>query len=73
MKLAPAPVTVFVAELPIVITPVLVVMARVPEPPSIRFSFMVTRPLVVEILPAFQSIGPTIVNAAFVSVAANKS
>ena len=72
VKLTVAPVTVSVTASPIVTTPVLVVIPRVPEPPSVRFPLIVTTPLLVVILPAFQSIGPVTVNAAFVLDAADR-
>ena len=72
VKFTPAPVTLSVAASPIVTTPEAVVIARVPDPPSVRFPLSVTTPVLVVILPAFQSIGPVTVNAALVFVAATK-
>ena len=71
-KLTPAPVTVSVNASPIVTIPDVVVIALVPDPPSVRFPFKVTTPVLVVIFPAFQSIGPVTVNEASVLVAATK-
>ena len=73
VRLIPAPVTVFTDEAPIVITPLVVVNVLVPVPPRVRLPFRVMTPLLVVMLPAFHTIGPEMMKAPLVLVAADRS
>ena len=72
VRLVPAPVTLFADELPIVMIPLVVVNVLVSPPPNVRLPFRVMTPVLVVRLPAFQTIGPEMMKAPSVLVAADK-